>query len=53
MGEVVVYSVCPKCHIAWGLQKVADAKPQEGDTPAQPSKWKCEACYHHWVGHEE
>lgn len=39
---------CPKCKIEWGVQRLKERVPAEGDRPARGELWKCEACYHHW-----
>jgi hypothetical protein len=40
---------CPKCKIEWGVRESQAAKPKDGDIPAKPAVWRCDACYHHWL----
>ena len=39
---------CPKCKIAWGVEKVAEPKAAVDGRPAVGPRYKCAACYHRW-----
>lgn len=42
-------TACPRCKLAWGIVKVASEQAPAYGTPGKPARFKCEACYHHWV----